>query len=1100
CVKDPDDYEITFYHDDAGAPGSVACGPYTLTPVKEEPIPGKGLYYHADLAPCCDLAEGWVSIVGIDQGQNCYFFWIESRVGDEAAWLEDLDDGTWYFEDEDLSLCLSGPHFTITPTTSWQTHGPVDVPAGGARVYEMYLEAGSAYDFSICDLDGVGGSANPGDGDLTMYDATGAELWYLDGPSGCGYDATTLGSAYETWSPPADGNYYLAVDEYYGDALTYTLAYRAYAPGDICATAIALSGPLPISTGGTTVGYTDDYDEACPDPATAADVVYAYTPTEDQLVNITLCGNDSITSYDTKLYVYEDACPDAEYFACNDDACSTSLASGVSQLPGLSLTAGHTYYIIVDGHGSAAGIHDLHIVLEPPCSEGSLFSQPPSLDSGTHHSPSDYGLGSSGWRAYENFWGVSEPICDVHWWGDAADDQSGSCIKDPDDFEITFYLDDGSDQPGPVACGPYTVTPLREDTGLGFYRYSADLASCCDLSQGWVSVVGIDYGEDCYFSWWESLIGDDAGWREDVEDGTMHASEFDVGLCLTGDCVGPGQDCWATDCGLGTQADFSDNPIPADFFDPGSEPFDGVIELGGATGGIDTIVERLDRMCFGTPYPSSDQVDVQLVQLDLVGCQFITVTGSGDWNVEVSLSDVQPTGTLTATKTHENGGYFEAAFYVQPVYTFTRVAPPNDMRVFDTAAEGLPPILMLTDAYAHWSTDESFDQCTQDGFAAGMHYDPDPSARCCPETCHSSFGTAPHQHCARPPGCPWCFYCLPLVDGSDCDDVVCPDPFDDCTPIRVRRAFAGPGFPPAGTDVIRFTSGQLEIEIPDSGVSVFTIQQDSNPTVVERQDPYCDGINPCTIQTEITSMELTASDGATTALVNMALSQASMGVIQGWDASSDYPASGIFDVFVNVDIPSLGAFGLYNETPIFIAADSFYTLPPWEAVFETPEVWDPVELFLDGSPTDYWIHSVQHVLPPPPPELQVVDCDCLDTDAAHVAFDAAGGTVWCEGLCPSGYQPRLYSADNPDGTTDYWCECACVCADIDHSGGPANLGDFATFAVCFGLSAPNPPDCDAAAFACSDMDASGTVELGDFATFAIWFGLETAQTVPNCEP
>jgi hypothetical protein len=74
----------------------------------------------------------------------------------------------------------------------------------------------------------------------------------------------------------------------------------------------------------------------------------------------------------------------------------------------------------------------------------------------------------------------------------------------------------------------------------------------------------------------------------------------------------------------------------------------------------------------------------------------------------------------------------------------------------------------------------------------------------------------------------------------------------------------------------------------------------------------------------------------------------------------------------------------------------------------------------------------------------------------------------------------------------------CVCGDIDGSAGFVDLNDFATFAICFGLSAPNPPGCDALAFVCSDMDANNQVDLNDFATFAVTYGLITTATVPNC--
>ncbi|UCG32357.1 MAG: hypothetical protein JSU68_11900, partial [Phycisphaerales bacterium] len=75
----------------------------------------------------------------------------------------------------------------------------------------------------------------------------------------------------------------------------------------------------------------------------------------------------------------------------------------------------------------------------------------------------------------------------------------------------------------------------------------------------------------------------------------------------------------------------------------------------------------------------------------------------------------------------------------------------------------------------------------------------------------------------------------------------------------------------------------------------------------------------------------------------------------------------------------------------------------------------------------------------------------------------------------------------------------CVCGDIDRSGGPVDLNDFATFALCFGLAGP-AGDCSADDFACSDLDGSGDVALSDFATFALWFGLQSSQYPPDCEP
>jgi hypothetical protein len=89
----------------------------------------------------------------------------------------------------------------------------------------MYLYSSKTYNFSLCSNDGVGAYTSPGDGDLTLYNSSGSQLWYIDGLSSCGYDATTVGTTLEDWSPPSTGYYYLKVSDYYGATASYSLAY-----------------------------------------------------------------------------------------------------------------------------------------------------------------------------------------------------------------------------------------------------------------------------------------------------------------------------------------------------------------------------------------------------------------------------------------------------------------------------------------------------------------------------------------------------------------------------------------------------------------------------------------------------------------------------------------------------------------------------------------------------------------------------------------------------------------------------------------------------------------------------------------------------------
>ncbi len=182
------------------------------------------------------------------------------------------------------------------------------------------------------------------------------------------------------------------------------------------------------------------------------------------------------------------------------------------------------------------------------------------------------------------------------------------------------------------------------------------------------------------------------------------------GQCVPGTLVPAGQDCFRTTCGE-SNVDLGDpdaDPIPAGFFDPGSEPFDGIILLGGGSSNdTDTVVQRMQSMTFPDPLPSTQQVPIELVSLNLVSCQPITVRycngqPSELWNVAVSLSSTPaPSGQMTVTKTHPNGGVFTSQFFVRPVFTFTR---PGDgaTRVLDTGAVGIPPVMLHSTEPAPW--------------------------------------------------------------------------------------------------------------------------------------------------------------------------------------------------------------------------------------------------------------------------------------------------------------------------------------------------------------------------------------------------------------
>ncbi len=124
--------------------------------------------------------------------------------------------------------------------------------------------------------------------------------------------------------------------------------------GDTCASATVVSA-FPYTDAGDTCGATNDYDEVCNYPGSLSpDLVYSFTPNSACTANISLCDS----AYDTKLYVYESTCGGAN-FACNDDSCGVS--GWRSELVGVNLTGGNTYYVVVDGYGSDCGTFNINI-------------------------------------------------------------------------------------------------------------------------------------------------------------------------------------------------------------------------------------------------------------------------------------------------------------------------------------------------------------------------------------------------------------------------------------------------------------------------------------------------------------------------------------------------------------------------------------------------------------------------------------------------------------------------------------------------------------------------------------------------------------------
>lgn len=129
------------------------------------------------------------------------------------------------------------------------------------------------------------------------------------------------------------------------------------------------------------------------------------------------------------------------------------------------------------------------------------------------------------------------------------------------------------------------------------------------------------------------------------------------------------------------EADFSVFVIPVGFFGPNSDPFTGIVPLNTSIvgpGNADTSVRRMGALNLPPPFPAMDTVPIEIIALNLVSVNPITVTYNGGgspelWDLKVVFPPV-PGGNLTATKASPAGGTFTATIFVQPLFVFERVS------------------------------------------------------------------------------------------------------------------------------------------------------------------------------------------------------------------------------------------------------------------------------------------------------------------------------------------------------------------------------------------------------------------------------------------
>jgi len=138
---------------------------------------------------------------------------------------------------------------------------------------------------------------------------------------------------------------------------TTSTATSTTVPGSAC------NNPTVIPAGGgtftgTTSG-TSTLAGTCGSSGSSPEKVFQWTPSLSGPATIETCGSG--TTYDSVLYLRAASCATGAEVQCNDDACAN--ASGLFRASRITptVTAGTTYYIVVDGFGGSSGSFALRV-------------------------------------------------------------------------------------------------------------------------------------------------------------------------------------------------------------------------------------------------------------------------------------------------------------------------------------------------------------------------------------------------------------------------------------------------------------------------------------------------------------------------------------------------------------------------------------------------------------------------------------------------------------------------------------------------------------------------------------------------------------------
>lgn len=281
--------------------------------------------------------------------------------------------------------------------------------------------------------------------------------------------------------------------------------------GDTIETAVVI-GSLPYYTTGTTAGYSNNYDEMCPYDSNSPDVVYQWTADFDGPVDIILCES----SYDTKVFVYENEYTPGNWHACSDDHPDCPGPVYRSWIQFMWVSAGNTYYVVVDGYGGDYGDYlfsmyetPFAVPCVPTCPPGAFDENEPDCYDGYVDETNSGCQTPGGWSHID----LNTFICgasgnyddntyrDMDWYEFTLEEARTVEFTVCADFPVRFWLLDGSEgcaDPPMIMSDAIVANYLLvnwADLGPGTWWFVVSVDGWLDIPCGTPYVVSIfEYG------------------------------------------------------------------------------------------------------------------------------------------------------------------------------------------------------------------------------------------------------------------------------------------------------------------------------------------------------------------------------------------------------------------------------------------------------------------------------------------------------------------------------------------------------------------------------------------------------------------------------